>query len=37
MKTLWLTFLQLGVPLGTMIGYVMQALFVRYYDDVNIF
>lgn len=33
-RTLWLTFLQLGVPLGTMIGYVMEAFFVNNYDDV---
>ena len=33
-RTLWITFLQLGVPLGTMIGYVMEAYFIRSFDDV---
>lgn len=28
-QTLWLTFLQLGVPVGTMLGYVLEAFFVR--------
>lgn len=33
-KTLWISYLQLGVPLGTMIGYVMEATFINYTDDV---
>ena len=28
-QTIWLTFLQLGVPVGTMLGYVMEALFIK--------
>lgn len=34
-RTFWLTFLQLGVPMGTMIGYVMQAYFINNYDNVK--
>lgn len=32
-KTLWLTFLQLGVPVGTMLGYVIEAFCVKKYDE----
>jgi MFS family permease len=35
-RTLWLTFLQLGVPLGTMVGYVMEAYFVNTHNNVII-
>jgi hypothetical protein len=35
-KILWLTLLQLGVPVGTMIGYVMEAYFIEKYDSVKI-
>ena len=28
-KTLWLTFLQLGVPVGTMCGYVLEAFYIK--------
>ena len=31
-KTLWLTYLQLGVPIGTMLGYVTEAFCIRYYN-----
>jgi len=33
-RTLWITFLQVGVPLGTMIGYVSEAFFLRYTNNV---
>jgi MFS family permease len=29
-RTLWLTFLQLGVPLGIVLGYIMTGIFVSY-------
>lgn len=32
-KTLWLTFLQLGVPVGTMLGYVIEGFCVKKYDE----
>lgn len=35
-RTMWITFLQLGVPLGTMIGYVAEALFINIFDNVSI-
>lgn len=28
-QTIWLTFLQLGVPVGTMVGYVMEASYIK--------
>ena len=31
-QTLWLTFLQLGVPIGTMIGYLMEAFSIKYFN-----
>ena len=31
-QTLWLTFLQLGVPIGTMIGYLTEACSNKYYN-----
>ena len=31
-KTIWLTFHQLGVPIGTMLGYVMEALYIKKYN-----
>lgn len=30
-QTIWLTFLQLGVPVGTMCGYAMEAIYVKKY------
>ena len=32
-KTLWLTFLQLGVPIGTMLGYLTEACSNKYFDS----
>ena len=32
-QTIWLTFLQLGVPIGTMLGYVLEALYIKYFDE----
>ncbi len=32
-QTLWLTFLQLGVPIGTMIGYLTEACSNKYYNS----
>ena len=32
-KTLWLTFLQLGVPVGSMLGYMLEALMIKYYEN----
>ena len=32
-RTLWLTFLQLGVPLGTMLGYLTEACSIKYYNS----
>lgn len=29
LRTYWLSFLQLGVPLGTMLGYLLEALFIN--------
>ncbi len=34
-KTLFITFLQLGVPLGTMIGYVAEALCINILNNVK--
>ena len=31
-QTLWLTFLQLGVPIGTMLGYLTEACSNKYYN-----
>ena len=31
-QTLWLTFLQLGVPIGTMVGYLNEAYCIKYYN-----
>lgn len=31
-QTLWLTFLQLGVPIGTMAGYLTEAYTIKYYN-----
>ena len=31
-QTLWLTFLQLGVPIGTMLGYLAEACSNKYYN-----
>ena len=33
-RTIWITFLQLGVPFGTMIGYVTESLFIH--SDANV-
>lgn len=35
-RTLWISYLQLGVPLGTMIGYVIEAYFINTTDDVKL-
>lgn len=32
-QTLWLTFLQLGVPIGTMIGYLTEAFSIKYFNQ----
>ena len=32
-QTLWLTFLQLGVPIGTMVGYLTEAYTIKYYNN----
>ena len=32
-RTLWLTFLQLGVPVGTMLGYLTEACSIKYYQS----
>lgn len=32
-QTLWLTFLQLGVPIGTMIGYLTEACSNKYFNN----
>ena len=32
-QTIWLTFLQLGVPIGTMLGYLIEAFCIKYYDN----
>ena len=32
-QTIWLTFLQLGVPIGTMLGYLLEAFSVKYYNN----
>ena len=31
-QTLWLTFLQLGVPIGTMFGYLTEAFSIKYFN-----
>lgn len=33
LRTYWLAFLQLGVPLGTMVGYLMEAYFIGKFED----
>ena len=35
LRTYWITFLQVGVPLGTMIGYVSEALFINFTSNVS--
>ena len=32
-KTMWLTYLQLGVPVGTMLGYVLTAISIAYFKQ----
>ena len=32
-QTMWMTFLQLAVPIGTMVGYLNEALFIKYGDN----
>ncbi len=34
MRTIWLSLLQLGVPLGTMLGYVIEAVCINAFDEV---
>ena len=33
LQTIWLTFLQLGVPIGTLIGYVIEAFCIRIFNN----
>ena len=33
MKTIWLTFLQIGIPLGTILGYLLEACSIKYYKS----
>ena len=33
MKTIWLTFLQIGMPLGSILGYLIEALSIKYYNS----
>lgn len=33
MKTIWLTFLQVGVPLGSILGYLIEACSIKYYNS----
>lgn len=33
--TMWITFLQVGVPLGIFAGYAMTALIIRFYSVIN--
>ena len=33
MKTIWLTFLQIGIPLGTILGYLIEACSIKYYHS----
>ena len=33
MKTIWLTFLQMGVPLGWILGYLMEVCSIKYYKS----
>ena len=32
-KVIWITFLQLGVPVGTILGYLIEALSIKYYNS----
>ena len=32
-QTLWLTYLQLGVPIGTMLGYLIEAYSIKHYQS----
>ena len=32
-KVIWITFLQLGVPIGTILGYLIEALSIKYYNS----
>lgn len=34
-RTIWLSFLQLGVPLGTMLGYCLEAFAIGVFHNVN--
>jgi len=36
-RAIWISFLQLGVPLGTMIGYVAEAGFISASGDVRLY
>ena len=33
MKTIWLTFLQIGIPLGSILGYLIEACSIKYYKS----
>ena len=35
MKTIWLTFLQIGMPLGSILGYLLEALSIKYYNSLG--
>ena len=32
-KVIWITFLQLGVPVGTILGYIIEAFSIKYYNS----
>ena len=32
-KVIWITFLQLGVPVGTILGYIIEACSIKYYNS----
>ena len=32
-KVIWITFLQLGVPVGTILGYLIEACSIKYYNS----
>ena len=34
-KTMWLTYLQLGVPFGVFLGYALTSVFVNLFSDVK--
>ena len=36
-KTMWLTYLQLGVPFGVFLGYALTSVFVNMFNEVMTF